>query len=109
MVSVAHARNVPLPQTYVQCRWQNLPYVKIMVNGLVALSGACDQAVHNKERCLSLSAYAAPIQGRATAFRFHPLPNAANAAGSKGCALCSTESSICTSSEVRRTLDRSSM
>ena len=52
-----------------------MPYVKIMVNALVALNGACDQAVHNKERCLSLSAYAAPSRGRATAFRFHPLPN----------------------------------
>ena len=63
-------------QTNVRFRWQNLPYVKIMVNALVALNGACDQAVHNKERCLSLSAYAAPSRGRATAFRFHPLPNA---------------------------------
>ncbi len=59
MVSLAQI--VPLLQTYVQmCRWQNVPYVKCMVNGLVALNGACDQAVHNKERCLSLSAYAAP-------------------------------------------------
>jgi hypothetical protein len=51
-------------QTYLRCRWQNVPYVKCMVNGLVALNGACDQAVHNKERCLSLSAYAAPSRGR---------------------------------------------
>ncbi len=49
-----------LLQTNVCCRWQNVPYVKCMVNGLVALNGACDQAVHNKERCLSLSVYAAP-------------------------------------------------
>ncbi len=52
-----------------------MPYVKCMVNGLVALNGACDQAVHNKERCLSLSAYE-PSRGGATAFRFRPLPNA---------------------------------
>lgn len=56
-----------MAQTNVLCRWQNVPYVKCMVNGLVALNGACDQAVHNKERCLSLSAYAAPSRGRAAA------------------------------------------
>jgi hypothetical protein len=63
-------------QTNVRFRWQNVPYVKCMVNGLVALNGACDQAVHNKERCLSLSAYAAPSRGGVTAFRFRPLSNA---------------------------------
>jgi hypothetical protein len=96
------AQIVSLPLTNVCCRWQNLPYVKCMVNGLVALNGACDQAVHNKERCLSLSTYAAPSRRRAIAFQLNPLPNAVSAAGSKGCALCSTESSIRTSSEVRR-------
>jgi hypothetical protein len=101
MVSLAQI--VPLPQTNVWCRWQNVPYVKCMVNGVVALNGACDQAVHNKERCLSLSMYAAPNQGRATALRFRPLPNAANAAGSKGCAPYWTESSTRTSSEARST------
>ena len=104
-ISVAHAQNAPLPQTYSRCCGQNVPYVKCMVNGLVALTGACDQAVHNKERCLSLSAYAAPSRRRASAVRLHPLHNAANAAGSKGCAPCSTESSICTSSEVRSAFD----
>ena len=75
MISLAQI--VPLLQTYVLlCRWQNVPYVKCMVNGLVALNGACDQAVHNKERCLSLSAYAAPSRGGVTAFRFRPLSNA---------------------------------
>ena len=103
--SARYARWSRLRKSYnVRCRWQNMPYVKCMVNGLVALNGACDQAVHNKERCLSLSAYAAPSRGRATAFQFHSLPNAANAAGSKGCAWCSTESSIRTSREVRRAL-----
>ena len=53
---------------YVRCRWQNVPYVKIMVNGLVALNEACGQAVHNKERCLSLAGYAAPIRDRPTKF-----------------------------------------
>jgi len=95
---------------YVRCRWQNVPYVKIMVNGLVALNEACGQAVHYKGRCLSLSAYAAPSRDRASVFRFHLLPNAANAAGSKGCALCLTESSTRTSGEVCRAfLDLSSM
>jgi hypothetical protein len=69
-------------QTNVRFRWQNVPYVKCMVNGLVALNGACDQAVHNKERCLSLSGCAAPSRHRAMACRFQLLPNAANAAGS---------------------------
>ena len=97
-------------QTSLRHRWQNVPYVKIMVNGLVALNGACDQAVHNKERCLSLSGCAAPSRHRAMACRFQLLPNAANAAGSKGCALCLTESSTRTSGEVCRAfLDLSSM
>jgi hypothetical protein len=74
MVSVAHG--LATAQTHLPCRWQNVPYVKCMVNGLVALNGACDQAVHNKERCLSLSAYATPSRRRASAVRFHPLPNA---------------------------------
>jgi hypothetical protein len=73
-----------LLQTNVCCRWQNVPYVKIMVNGLVALNGACDQAVHNKERCLSLSVYAAPSRPRATAFQSHPFPNAIKCSWLKG-------------------------
>ena len=103
MVSVAHAQILPLPQSNVRYHWQNVPYVKCMVSGLVALSKACDQAVHNKERCLSLSGYAVPSRDRAIALRFHPLPDAANAAGSKGCAPCSTESSMRTCREVCRT------
>ncbi len=43
---------------------QNLPYVKGMVSGLVALSAACDQAVHNKERCISLSTYVRATRAR---------------------------------------------
>ena len=55
-------------QTSLRHRWQNLPYVKIMVNALVALNGACEHAVHNKERCLSLAGYAIPSRDRATTF-----------------------------------------
>jgi hypothetical protein len=55
-------------QTILRYRWQNLPYVKIMVSALVALNGACKDAVHNKERCLSLAGYAIPSRDRATTF-----------------------------------------
>jgi hypothetical protein len=80
---------------------QNLPYVKGMVSGLVALNAACDQAVHNKERCVSLSTYAMLKREakllRADRSRLHAL----DAAGSGACAPCLTESSKRTSSEVR--------
>ncbi len=34
---------------------QLVPYVKTMVCAVMALKGACSQAVHNKERCTALA------------------------------------------------------
>jgi hypothetical protein len=34
---------------------QLVPYVKTMVGAVMALKGACSQAVHNKERCTALA------------------------------------------------------
>ncbi len=34
---------------------QHVPYVKTMFRAVMALKGACSQAVHNKERCAALA------------------------------------------------------
>ncbi len=34
---------------------QHVPYVKTMLGAVMALKGACSQAVHNKERCAALA------------------------------------------------------
>ena len=34
---------------------QLVPYVKTMFGAVMALRGACSQAVHNKERCAALA------------------------------------------------------
>ncbi len=34
---------------------QHVPYVKTMFCSVMALRGACSQAVHNKERCAALA------------------------------------------------------
>jgi hypothetical protein len=34
---------------------QHVPYVKTMFSAVMALKGACSQAVHNKERCTALA------------------------------------------------------
>ena len=34
---------------------QHVPYVKTMFGAVMALKGACSQAVHNKERCTALA------------------------------------------------------
>ncbi len=34
---------------------QHVPYVKTMLGAVMALRGACSQAVHNKERCAALA------------------------------------------------------
>ncbi len=34
---------------------QHVPYVKTMFGAVIALKGACSQAVHNKERCAALA------------------------------------------------------
>ncbi len=34
---------------------QLVPYVKTMLGAVMALKGACSQAVHNKERCIALA------------------------------------------------------
>jgi hypothetical protein len=36
---------------------QHVPYVKTMFSAVMALKGACSQAVHNKERCIALAEY----------------------------------------------------
>ncbi len=37
-------------------RWlQHVPHVKTMFGAVMALKGACSQAVHNKERCAALA------------------------------------------------------
>jgi hypothetical protein len=33
---------------------QHVPYVKTLFGAVMALKGACSQAVHNKERCTAL-------------------------------------------------------
>ena len=33
---------------------QHVPYVKTMFSAVMALKGACNQAVHNKKRCTAL-------------------------------------------------------
>ena len=34
---------------------QHVPYVKTMFSAVMALKGACSQAVHNKDRCTALA------------------------------------------------------
>ena len=88
------------------CWLQHVPYVKTMFSAVIALKGACREAVHNKERCTALgecvrssSDFVHESGGRMLRVR-----TVGRAGGSKGSARCSTGSSTRTTREVRCTL-----